>query len=227
MATSYNGWPASTSRSAIGVKPFSVAGVDFPGGVKSGDVATVLGHVALQFHKRVEPLRNPGCWGYSYRQNRNAANLSCHSSGSAIDCNAPAHPNGIEASRNFSAKEIAEVHRILAEVPELADVVHWGGDWHAPNLRPDPMHFEIHGHDVAKLARVATRIKHYSPERQEAPMNHVEQARQELTEGFAHLRAGITLLRSVKGRPVVASCAVAIRAGYGTCAAAYNRLPKR
>lgn len=160
MTTSYNGWAASTDPAAINVKPLTVAGVDFPGGVKAGDVATVLHHVALQFHGRVERLQSPGCWGYSYRQNRNASNLSCHSSGTAIDCNAPKHPNGIEASQNFTKAQIAEIHKILAEVPELAEVVHWGGDWHrSAGLTPDPMHFEIHDHDLAKLARVADRIR--------------------------------------------------------------------
>lgn len=158
MTTSYNGWPASTDPTAINVVPFAVAGVSFPGGVRGGDVYVVLHYVAAQFHHRVEPLVSPGCWGWSYRQNRNANNLSCHSSATAIDCNAPKHPNGIEASRNFTRAQTDEIHRILAEVPELDEVVHWGGDWHAP-LTPDPMHFEIHDYDLVKLARVAGRIR--------------------------------------------------------------------
>lgn len=156
---SYNNWPADTQRSRICVEPFSAAGVDFPGGVRRGDVATVLRYVAEQFNSHVEPLVNPGCWGYSFRQNRNANNLSCHSSGTAIDVNAPQHPNGIEASRNFTPAQIAAVHKILASISELSEVVHWGGDWHAPSLRPDPMHFEIHDHNLDKLARVAKRIR--------------------------------------------------------------------
>ena len=156
---SYNGWPASVDAKAIGVAPFTVAGVSFPGGVRGGDVATVLRYVAEQFNARVEPLESPGCWGWSYRQNRNAANLSCHASGTAIDVNAPKHPNGVEAVKTFSDAQIKAVHAILSEIPELAEVVHWGGDWHTPALTPDPMHFEIHDHDVAKLARVARRIE--------------------------------------------------------------------
>lgn len=158
--TSYNGWPASTDRTAIGVKPFAVAGIDFPGGVRAGDASAVLRYVASQWHRRVEPLASPGCWGYSYRQNRNANNLSCHSSGTAIDINAPKHPNGVEATSNMSRGQIAEVHEILREIGELSEVVHWGGDWHRTlGLTPDPMHFEIHDHDTAKLARVAARIR--------------------------------------------------------------------
>jgi hypothetical protein len=161
MTTSYNGWPASTTRTAINVEPFNVAGVDFPGGVRAGNVATVLRYVAGQFHSRVQVLVSPGCWGYSYRPNRNDPDeLSCHSSGTAIDINAPKHPNGIEANQNFTPRQIDTIHKILAEIPELAEVVHWGGDWHRVNgLTPDPMHFEIHDHDLAKLARVADRIR--------------------------------------------------------------------
>lgn len=161
MPTSYNGWPASVDASSIGVVPFTVAGVPFPGGVREGDVATVLRHVALQFHERVEQLVSPGCWGWSYRPNKNdPSELSCHASGTAIDCNAPSHPNKVEASQSFTKAQIAEIHKILTEIPELADVVHWGGDWHfADGLTPDPMHFEIHDHDLAKLARVAQRIE--------------------------------------------------------------------
>lgn len=160
MTTSYNGWPASPDPRDLNVAPLVVEGVPFVGGVRSGDVHTVLEYVATQYHHRVEALISPGCWGWAYRQNRNASNLSCHSSATAIDVNAPKHPNGIEASRTFTASEIAEVHQILAEIPELAEVVHWGGDWHREDrLTPDPMHFEIHNYDRAKLARVAMRVR--------------------------------------------------------------------
>jgi hypothetical protein len=161
MTTSYNGWPASTSPAAIDVGPFSVAGVEFVGGVRRGDVATVLHHVLLEFHERVEPLVDPGCWGWSYRPDRNDPNkLSCHSSATAADANAPKHPNGVEAAETFTDAQIKAVHAILSEIPELAKVVHWGGDWHrADGLTPDPMHWEIHDHDLAKLARVAERCR--------------------------------------------------------------------
>jgi hypothetical protein len=161
MQTSYNGWPASTLPVEIHVEPFVVAGVTFPHGVRRGDVATVLGHVMQQFHDRVEPLVSPGCWGYDYRPDKNdPTKLSCHASATAVDANAPQHPNGIEAAHNFTRAQIDEIHTILAEIPELDEVVHWGGDWHyADGLTPDPMHFEIHNHDTAKLARVAQRIE--------------------------------------------------------------------
>lgn len=135
---SYNGWPASKDPHAIGVVHLDLPGHPnaFPPGVKGGDVAIVLGYVATMLHKRVEPL-GEGCWGYSYRKNRNANNLSCHASGTAIDYNAPKHPNGKHGT--WTAAQIAEVRKILAEV---GGVVKWGEDFHGT---VDGMHFEIHG----------------------------------------------------------------------------------
>ena len=154
--SSYNGWPASDDPNAIGIDHgFSRQGCSFPGGVKAGDVSTVLGYVVNQLVARVEPpLINPdtgdlgyGCWGYSYRANvNNPATLSCHSSGTAIDWNAPAHPNG--ASGTFSDAQRATIYDILAE---CRGAVQWGGDYTGT---PDEMHFEIIV-DANQLAQVA------------------------------------------------------------------------
>jgi len=153
MTTSQNGWTASQDRSAIHITTIDVDGIEFVGGVRDGDVKTVLGYVAQQVHDRVEKAVNPGCWGYSYRPNKNDPNsLSNHSSGTAIDYNAPKHPNGVATSKTFSAGQIAEVHRILHEVDDL---VRWGGDYHNTI---DSMHFEINaGHDA--IAALAKRIR--------------------------------------------------------------------
>lgn len=135
--TSYNGWPASDSPAAIGVAKFGDAkGFPFPGGVKSGDVFTVLGYVCTQLHYRVEPCTNGWCWGYSYRANvNNPSTLSCHASATAIDWNAPDHPNG--ARNTFTSKQVGVIRQILAEVK---GAVQWGGDYTGT---VDEMHFEI------------------------------------------------------------------------------------
>lgn len=155
MVTSQNGWPASENLSR---RPLIIEGVAIVGGiVDRADVATVLGYVAEQFHKRVERLQDPGCWGYYYRANRNdASSLSNHSSGTAIDLNAPKHPNGVATARTFSAKQIAEVHKILGEVD---GVVRWGGDY---TRTVDSMHFEIIG-TAGSVARVAEKLRAPKP----------------------------------------------------------------
>ncbi|MCW2957188.1 MAG: hypothetical protein JWO69_2057 [Thermoleophilia bacterium] len=152
---SYNGWTAAPDRNNIGVEPFVVAGVSFPAGVRSGPASVVLGYVAEQFHRRVEPLRDGWCWGFNYRQNRNSDNLSCHASGTAIDLNAPSHPNG--KSGTFSVRQRGDIRKILAE---CEGVVRWGGDF---NGTPDEMHFELVG-SPAEVARVAKKLTAPDPE---------------------------------------------------------------
>jgi hypothetical protein len=155
MTTSYNGWPASRDASAIGIKPFVVAERSFPGGVKGGDVATVLRYVAAQYHVFVESLYfgdiNKDDWGYSYRPNvNNPSELSCHASGTAIDVNADQHPNGVRRTHSY-----AQVRQIRRIIRECGYGVRWGGDF--PTA--DEMHFEIHGTRTA-IATIARRLRH-------------------------------------------------------------------
>jgi hypothetical protein len=147
MSTSYNGWPASRDPAAIGIKPFVVAGRSFPGGVKGGAVSTVLRYVAAQMHTRVQDLyygtTDRDDWGYSYRANvNNPSQLSCHSSGTAIDVNATHHPNG--RRNTFTYAQVRVIRAILRE----AGVVRWGGDF----TTADEMHFEIHAGSTAVTA---------------------------------------------------------------------------
>lgn len=153
MTSSYNGWPASADSGSIGIdRDFEVAGVEFPGGVRAGDVATVLGYVADQIHRRVEPIVPGWCWGYEYRANvNNPSTMSCHASGTAIDYNAPNHANGTSTGPSggggWTGAQYDEINRILAEVDHAVD-------WLTSN---DPMHFEIDV-DAGELARVAASL---------------------------------------------------------------------
>lgn len=151
MATSQNGWPASPD---LPLRDLRVGGAEFVPGIRDhDDVAIVLGYVAREFHQRVESLAAGWCWGFSFRENRNDPNsLSNHSSGTAIDCNAPRHPNGVPTAETFTPAQIAIVHQILDEVDH---VVRWGGDF---RTTPDAMHFEINA-DEAAVAVVAARIR--------------------------------------------------------------------
>jgi hypothetical protein len=148
---SQNGWPAAPN---LATRRLVVNGVSFAPGIRDDDdVHTVLRYVVEQYAARVEPLRSPGCWGWSYRANRNDPNSrSNHASGTAVDVNAPAHPNGVPTARTFTAAQIAEVHAILAEVH---GAVRWGGDYHGT---PDAMHFEINT-DAATLHGVAEELR--------------------------------------------------------------------
>lgn len=133
-ATSQNGWPAG-STSQIPIVGLTAGGVTFPAGVRSGQVHTILAYVAGRFDREVEALVKGWCWGHSYRPISGSTTLSNHSSGTAIDCNAPRHPLG--RSGTFSAAQRSRIHAIVAS---CNGVVRWGGDYSG---RKDEMHFEI------------------------------------------------------------------------------------
>jgi hypothetical protein len=145
--SSYNGWPANSDKDAIGVIPFGDAhGLPFPGGVKGGDVHTVFRYLAYQFHTRVEPIVEGWDWGYTYKQNvNNPSSLSCHASGTALDVNAPDHPNG--SSGTFTDAQVGTIYAIL---DELQGAVDWLEGY-------DEMHFEICV-NASTLAKVAATL---------------------------------------------------------------------
>lgn len=156
MATSQNGWSASPD---LGIRPLVVAGESFSPGIRDNDdVFAVLSYVAEQVNARVERIFFPGWhegdeWGFYYRPNANdPTSLSNHSSGTAIDYNATRHPNGVPTINTFTRTQIAEIHKILAEVDHA---VRWGGDYTGT---PDAMHFEINVSPAA-LAVVAKRVR--------------------------------------------------------------------
>lgn len=153
MATSSNGYLASPDREAVNAKTFRVARVEFPAGVRGGDVHVILRYVARELARTVEKPRSGWCWGYAYRPNRNnPSQLSDHSSATAIDYNAPAHPNG--KAGTFSADQVRQIRRIL---DFCESTVKWGGDYH--NIK-DEMHFGISDATTpADVARVARKIR--------------------------------------------------------------------
>lgn len=133
---SYNGWPV-VDQSAI--VPMVVAGVEFPGGVLAGDVAIVLTAFAQWWHETIEPLKAGDCWGYEVRADTNDPNLiSCHASGTAIDLNAPDHPNG---GSQYAGLGLGQVNAINAKVAEIG-CLYWGANFTGVH---DPMHIEIQG----------------------------------------------------------------------------------
>ena len=149
-ATSQNGWSAGSSA-VVPLDTLSVGAATFPAGVRRGDVHVVLGYVARRFDREVEALVRGWCWGHSYRVISGSTSLSNHSSGTAIDLNAPRHPLG--KSGTFTATQRSHIRSILNS---CNGVVRWGGDYSG---RKDEMHFEINVRPGdARLAALAKRI---------------------------------------------------------------------
>lgn len=155
LTRSYNNWIASDDPTAIGIDTAwePIPGHRFPGGIKAGDVETVMTYVVRQLDARVEPIDRDAVkdeWGWFFKASANSPDLiSCHSSGTAFDYNATRHPNGHRGT--FNAAQVAEIRKIQAEV---GGVVYWGGD----RGTPDEMHMEVSG-TPAQVAVVAARLR--------------------------------------------------------------------
>jgi hypothetical protein len=152
--TSYNGWPAHSDPSRIDVVRFEpIPGFPLPGGVRDGDVKTVLTYVARRLHAEVEPIDETAIrddWGYAFKYSANSPHLlSCHASATAFDWNATQHPNG--RSGTFTAVQVRGIRAILTACEGL---VRWLGDARVP----DEMHFEIRG-TPSQIAALARRLR--------------------------------------------------------------------
>lgn len=120
---------------------------------RRGSVTTVFKWLADRYNTEVQHLtQKRGCWGYAPRNIRGSSQVSNHASGTAIDLNAALHPLGTNPRANYTAKQIAAIHRVVADA---GGVIRWGGDYHG---RKDGMHFEINASPAA-VKRLAKRIK--------------------------------------------------------------------
>lgn len=164
MQTSYNGWTASPNAADFGgISPCRVGGADFLPGFRNGPAWEIQRAFWQDFNDTVEALEAPGehpsdDWGWAFRTNRNANNLSCHASGTAGDGNATQHPNGVPASRTFTAAQIAQI-RHLCKV-KYRGLLRWGGDFTGT---PDAMHVEIIGTEAQVAAFVREVLQGQAP----------------------------------------------------------------
>lgn len=149
MAESQNGWPV-VAKSQCDQGPFQ--GRVFPNGILKGDVATIAEWQLTRYKALVEPLMDPGCWGWFVKKIKGSDDYSNHSSGTAWDINAPKYPLGAEPGDVMSAKKIAACRQI---VREFEGVLRWGGDYSG---RKDVMHWEINKGKTA-VAALAKKIK--------------------------------------------------------------------
>lgn len=176
---SYNGAPAIQDGTGIDrtftVPAKTAAGksvnVEFPGGVRAGDVATLFAYYEEQFFQRVEKpatgdYAKDGDWGWEFRQDVNdPSQLSCHASGTATDTNATRHPDGshdtftqgqYDVLRQILAVELE--HTLRIGVPGFTSADGKSCGWTAGST-PDEMHVEVESYDVALIARVAAKVK--------------------------------------------------------------------
>lgn len=140
---SQNGWTVYDSPPDATI-PF------ITGRVRPGDVDIIFTYLGQRFNDEVEHIRKDWSWGWAKRNVRGtSAVVSNHSSATAVDFNAPAHPLGKRGT--FNSKQVKRIHAIL---DYLEGVVRWGGDY---QRRADEMHFEIVG-NAAAVKRVARKI---------------------------------------------------------------------
>lgn len=163
--TSQNGWPVA-SAGQQDERPL-IRDVQVPNGVLAGDVAYVFRWLAARYDRRVEKIVKGWCWGWFVKVIEGSSTISNHSSGTAVDINAPANPMGQGTTkRSMTPAQIAECHKLE---DESDDVLRWGGDYVSRN---DPMHWEIVGSRAAVRQFVAKQ-KGANP----APVRKVEWVR--------------------------------------------------
>lgn len=141
MSRSQNGWTANRRDLC---RWFTVPGTGVRLLLRSVYAGPLLVAFARCYHLAVEPLVEPGCWSYAERPIRGLRTiLSNHSSGTAVDLNAPRHPLGRRGT--FTPTQRREVERLLALA---AGTIRWGGHY---RVRKDEMHFEV---DTTNLQRI-------------------------------------------------------------------------
>lgn len=147
--TSFNGWPASKDRSAIGIKSYAIPDTTLHIACAKS-VAPLLVNFAADFHRFVEEIDTGTLddWGYCYRNIRGSTDkLSNHSSGTAIDLNSKIHPLG--KSGTFDEKKVPMIQALTKKYGLI-----WGGNF---VNRKDEMHWEI-GLDAVKVAALITKL---------------------------------------------------------------------
>ena len=161
MVTSYNGYLASPNPADFGGLDNQVVpgtNVKLAPGVRRGEVAFIAFFTAWFWNKYIERLVSPGCWGFAYRQNRNANNLSNHSSATGWDINAPQHPNGVRGTlRGASLVPGKTKEQMLRQLLAfLEGTVRSGIDYTGT---PDEMHLEVMDRiTIARLAQIVQKI---------------------------------------------------------------------
>lgn len=189
MPDAQNGWPVVPNTDA-GRR--QLADLVLPGGtmphtvrVLSGDVHTVFRWLVREYHRRVEPIKPAGCWGWNVRKIGNGPDWSNHAAACAVDLNAPDNPDGVPASQVMTAAQIAACHALERE---SNDVLRWGGDYRSD---PDAMHWEIVG-SPAQVTALAKKIRNEEDDMEVTSFSTAARAQlqQEATDGSLGYKGG-------------------------------------
>jgi hypothetical protein len=159
MATAQNGWPVVPNTDAGRAKLTELVlpgTMDHSVRVLSGDVATIARWHVAEYHRRVEPIKPKGCWGWNVRKIGKGPDWSNHAAACAWDLNAPDNPDGVPVKKVMTPAQIHECHKLERESD---GVLRWGGDW----SDPDAMHWEIVG-TRAQAAAFARKIRNEEDE---------------------------------------------------------------
>lgn len=150
-AASENGWPVRPGRGRADlVETYQIEGSNASVALLSGDVATVLTHVARRLHYELHALEPGDIRGHTTNRTVAARYESNHLSGTAIAILCGLYPLG--ARGGLFPAEVAVIRDILAE---CQGVVAWGGD----AATPKEGHFQIGVRPGnARLRRVARQI---------------------------------------------------------------------
>lgn len=146
--TSTNGWPLAHKD----IAGHTIQGSGATLALRSGDVATVLMHVARRYHYEIATLK----LDHVSQAAGNAPFETNYASGTAFAIRPDLYPLGVKG--NLFPTELTVLRDILAE---CQGVVRWGGDF---KKSPKEGHFQI---DVRpgspKLAAVVRKINGWGP----------------------------------------------------------------
>ena len=184
------GWPQGCPNAV----PLIVDGAGFPGGIhrELHDLAEMLLEASVASGYKLHP---GWCWGYANRPIKGVTppQGSNHSSGTALDLNAPANPMGTTTT---------DMPRSMVELWESYGWT-WGGRW--VTSRPDPMHYEFRG-SVAEARKQTARARTQLGSEDEMTPEQIDKLKESAArwEGaFAYIAASDTDLRAdpPEGKP--------------------------
>lgn len=146
-AVSQNGWSVISQSY---VRNWTIGGRTLP--VRRGAAGFVLAHWTWYFNFNIETLLPTyDDWGWALRRIAGSNEWSNHASGTAVDLNADAHPQGRRDT--FTPTYAALIRERLGG--KYDNLITWGGDY---STTVDEMHYEING-TYAQVKALADKLE--------------------------------------------------------------------